>query len=99
MTVQKISDITSGNLAEYIRLPDPTVDDYTTLNTLLDVAVAYMEQYTGRTSEELDEFNDCVIAAFILVQDMWDNRTMYVDNTNVNKVVESILGLHQVNLL
>lgn len=99
MTVQKISDITSGNLAEYIRIPDPTVDDYTTLNTLLDVAVTYMEQYTGRTSEELDEFNDCVIVAFILVQDMWDNRTMYVDNTNVNKVVASILGLHQVNLL
>jgi hypothetical protein len=24
---------------------------------------------------------------------------MYVDNTNLNKVVETILGMHQINLL
>jgi len=35
----------------------------------------------------------------VLVQDMWDNRTLYVDKSNVNKVVDSILGLHAVNLL
>lgn len=99
MTVSKISDITSGNLAEYLRLPDPDVNDYTTLNTMLDVAVGYMKAYTGRTDEELDELNDMVIVAFVLVQDMWDNRTMYVDGSNVNKVVDTILGMHQVNLL
>lgn len=99
MTVSKISDITSGNLAEYLHLPDPDVNDYTTLNTMLDVAVAYMTSYTGRSEEELDELNDMVIVAFVLVQDMWDNRTMYVDGANVNKVVDTILGMHQVNLL
>lgn len=99
MTISKISDITAADLAEFIHLPDPTVDDYTTLNTMLDVAVAYMEQYTGHTSEELDEYQDCVIVAMVLVQDMWDNRSMYVDTTNTNKVVESILNLHQANLL
>lgn len=99
MYVQKISEITSQNMAEYLRLPDPTIDDLNTLNTLMDVAIDYMAKYTGRTAEELDEFNDMVIVALILVQDMWDNRTMYVENTNMNRTVESILNLHVVNLL
>ena len=99
MYVQKISEITSQNMAEYLRLPDPTVDDLNTLNTLMDVAIDYIAKYTGRTAKELDEFNDIVIVGLILVQDMWDNRTMYVDNSNMNKTVESILNLHVVNLL
>lgn len=99
MYVQKISEITSRNMAEYLRLPDPSVDDLNTLNTLMEVAIDYIAKYTGRTKEELDEYNDMVIVGLALVQDMWDNRTMYVDNSNVNKVVESILNLYVVNLL
>lgn len=99
MTLTKLSSITSANMAEFIRLPDPTVDDYNTLNSFMEIACAYIEQFTGRTIEELDELQDVMIAALILVQDMWDNRTMYVDSTNSNKVVDSILGMHQVNLL
>jgi len=55
--------------------------------------------YTGRTLEELDELQDVIIVILILVQDMYDNRTLYVDSTNINHVVESILDLHSVNLL
>ena len=99
MTLTKLSEITSAQMAEFIRLPDPTVDDYNTLNSFMNIAIAYIEQYTGRTEAELDDLQDVMIAALILVQDMWDNRTMYVDSTNVNKVVDSILNLHQVNLL
>ena len=99
MYVQKVSEITSGNMAEYLRLTDPTVDDLNTLNTLMDVAIDYISSYTGKTKEELDELNDMVIVALVLVQDMWDNRALYVDTSNTNKVVESILGLHSGNLL
>lgn len=99
MTLTKLSEITSAQMAEFIRLPDPTVDDFNTLNSFMSIAIAYIEQYTGKTAEELDELQDVMIAALILVQDMWDNRTMYVDSTNSNKVVDSILNLHQVNLL
>lgn len=99
MNVSKISDITPQDLADFIRLSDPVESDLQTLGTLLGVAKTYIEQYTGRNLIELDTLNDVVIVAFILVQDMWDNRTMYVDNTNVNRTVESILNLHVVNLL
>ena len=44
-------------------------------------------------------YDDLVIAVYVLVQDMFDNRTLYVDKTNMNKVVEAILGMHKVNLL
>lgn len=98
--ITKISDITYQDLADYLRICDTlTADDINTLNTLLMVAKVYVGEYTGRTIQELDDYKDIIIVILILVQDMWDNRTLYVDNNNANKVVESILNLHQVNLL
>ena len=40
-----------------------------------------------------------VIAVFVLVQDMYDNGTYYVDKGQPNKTVESILNMHAVNLM
>lgn len=98
-TISKVSEIQVTDLAEYLRLDELTEDETNSLNNMLQVAKSYIMQYTGRTAEEIDTFNDIVIVVFVLVQDMWDNRTLYVDKSNVNKVVESILGLHSVNLL
>lgn len=97
--ITKVSDITAQDLADYIRLYDTTEDDIQTLNNLLNVATTFIVNYTGRTQEQLDDYQDFVIVVMILVQDMWDNRTLYVDKTNLNKVVETILGMHSVNLL
>ena len=51
------------------------------------------------TLEEIDKHEDFVIAVYVLVQDMYDNRSYYVDKNNLNKVVETILGMHAVNLI
>ena len=99
MNIQKISDITAIDLAWYLRLTEADAEDLSTLNTLLNVAKSYIKSYTGQDDEGIDKSADYVIACFVLVQDMWDNRTLYVDNDNVNKVVESILNLHSINLL
>lgn len=98
-SIQKVSDITYADVAEYLRLTELTQDDISTLNNLIGIATAYVEQYTGREIVDLDDYQDIVIVVLILCQDMWDNRAYYVDSGNVNKVVESILSLHQVNLL
>ena len=95
--ITKVSDITNTDLAEYLRLDEVSEDDLAMLNVMLGVAKQFIISYTGRT--DLDEFQDFVIAVFVLVQDMWDNRTMYVDKLNLNKVVQTILGMHAVNLL
>ena len=98
--ISKVSDITAADLAEYIRIPEVTPSDTTFLNTLLQVAIDYILNYTGiADAATLDNYADMVIVVFVLCQDMYDTRTMYVNSNNVNKVVETILGMHQINLL
>lgn len=97
--VSSVSLLTVSDVADYLRLVEVTQADEGTLTTLLNVAKSFVCQYTGRTPAEVDTFEDFVIVVLILVQDMWDNRTLYVDSGNLNKTVESILGLHSVNLL
>lgn len=97
--ITKISEITYQDVAEYIRLSEVTQDDQNTLTNLINISIDYISKYTGVKKENLDNYNDMVIVVFVLCQDMWDNRTMYVDNTNLNKVVETILGMHCINLL
>ena len=97
--ISAVSQITAQDVADYLRICEVTTDDLNTLNTLLTVAKAYIVQYTGQTLENLDTLQDIIIVVLILCQDMWDNRALYVDSSNANKVVESILGLHSVNLL
>lgn len=97
--LQKISDISVEDLADYLRIDELTADESATLETMLEAAKAYIMHYTGRTLEELDNYADIVIVALVLIEDMYDNRTMYVDSGNVNTVVQSILGMHSVNLL
>lgn len=97
--ISKVSQITTNDLADYMRLIEVDQNDQNTLNTLLTVSKSFIMQYTGRTEAELDDYQDFVIAVFVLVQDMWDNRTLYVDKGSVSMVVQSILDLHSVNLL
>lgn len=97
--IEKVSDITYQDVAEYLRLYEINNGDINTLNNLINIAKTFASNYTGRTVEELDNYKDFIIVVFVLCQDMWDNRTMYVDSTNLNNVVQAILGLHSVNLL
>ncbi len=95
--IRKVSDIKVEDIADYLRIDELTEGDEQMLKNLLEIAKTYIESYTGQT--ELDNYQDFVIVALVLVQDMYDNRTMYVDSTNLNTVVETILGMHSVNLL
>ena len=97
--INKVSDITSSDVAEYIRLDEVTASETNILNSMIGISKAFIQNYTGRTEAELDNYQDFVIVVLVLCQDMWDTRALYVDKTNLNKVVESILGMHSVNLL
>ena len=99
MIVTKLSEISVDSIADYLRIAEVTEKDREFLATLNGVAKDYIMQYTGIPEDELDNYNDLVIAAYVLIQDMYDTRTMYVESDNVNKVVDTILGMHQRNLL
>lgn len=87
----KMSEITVADVAEYLRL-----DEYTEsfIQTLLDTAKSFVLDYTSLTAEEADTKDNLWIAIMVLCQDMNDNRSMYVDKNNVNKVVDAVLGMH-----
>ena len=98
--VSKVSEITIEDIANYIR-----VDDYdnSEIETYLNIAKSYISSYTGISvsgeGETLDDYADFVIVVYILCQDMHDNRTMYVESGNINKVVQTILDMHTRNNL
>ena len=92
----KVSEIETENVAEYLRLDE--YDEYQ-LSAILDSAKAFIRSYTGLTDDEINTHDDFYIVVMILCQDMYDNRCMYVDKNNINKVVETILCMHCVNLL
>lgn len=100
--VSKVSEITIQDVAEYIKL-----DDYeeSVIKTYLNIAKNYISNYTGipveiddeeedEEAETLDSYADFVIVVYILCQDMYDNRCMYVNSGNINKVVQTILDMH-----
>ena len=97
--ISQVSDITYQDVADYLRLPEVTESDQNLLNTLIGIAKAFILKYTGIEQDSIDNYQDFVIVVFVLCQDMWDNRTLYVDKDNLNFVVEAILGMHSVNLL
>lgn len=97
--INKISDITYSDIADYVRLSEISEDEQNYLTTLINISKDYILNFTGIDENDLDNYKDLIIVVFVLCQDMYDNRTMYVDNSNLNKVVETILGMHQRNLL
>lgn len=97
---KKVSEITTKEIADYIRLDDYEESD---IETYLNIAKNYISNYTGipeqGEGESLDSYLDFVIVVYILCQDMYDNRTMYVDSGNINKTVQTILDMHTRNNL
>lgn len=74
-------------------------EDITLLDAMKTAAVQYVISQTGLTEKELDDHEDITIAVLTLISDMWDNRSMTIQRNNVNIVVDTILGMHRMNLV
>lgn len=97
--IEKVSKVTSADLAEFLRGGEVAHSEDGFLKTIIGAATAYMSKYTGLTTAQLDGSQDFVFVLLVLCQDMYDNRALYVDSANVNPAVQSILDMHSVNLL
>lgn len=102
----KVSEITAKDIANYLRLSEVSKEDEKNIELFLNIAKNYIENYTGIPeksenieAETLDSYSDFVIAVYVLCQDMYDNRVMYVDSKNINKTVQTILDMHTRNNL
>ena len=90
--ITKVSEITTTDIADFIRLGEVSDAEEKQLQTFLTVAKNYVANYTAL--DDLDEYADLVIAVYVLCQDMYDNRSLYIDKNNPNKVVQTILDMH-----
>ncbi|WP_298126429.1 head-tail connector protein [uncultured Clostridium sp.] len=93
----KISEVTITDLKEYANI-DHDYDDKIFSNILLS-SKAYIKSYTGLNQEQIDEKEELTIALMILCNEMYENRIYTVENDKVNKIVNSILDMHSINLL
>ena len=90
--ISKVSEITINDIADFIRLDEVGDAEEKQLSTFLTVAKDYIKNYTGL--DDLDEYADIVHVVYILCQDMYDNRGMYIEKGEPNKVVQTILDMH-----
>ena len=102
----KVSEITVNDIANYLRLSEISEEDKKNIELFLNIAKNYIENYTGipqksenAEDETLDTYSDFVIVVYVLCQDMYDNRTMYVDGKNINNTIKTILDMHTRNNL
>lgn len=100
----KISEITSKDVAIYIHLDEASDETLSLIDIIIQSVKVYMSEYTGipleaENGESLDDYEDMWAAAMVLCQDMYDNRALYVEKSNVNFLVSSILDMHCKNLL
>ena len=95
----KVSDMTVNDIVEYCRIEEPSEDDLRFISQAMEAAKAYIRSYTGLDNDRIDLHEDFIIVVYILVQDMYDNRSLYTESKSLNNTVETILGMHSVNLL
>lgn len=93
----KISEVSITDLKEYANV-DHSLDDVL-FQIILQATTSYIKNYTGLTLEQMDNKEDLTMALIILSNEMYDNRVYAVENDKVNKIVNSILDMHSVNLL
>lgn len=97
----KVSEITRSEICSQLRIEEeylqPEEAEY--IEHLKKAAVEYVKGYTGLTAEEIEKHEDITIAVLVLISDMYDNRQMYIDKGNTNRVIETILGMYCTNLL
>ncbi|HBJ01674.1 MAG TPA: phage gp6-like head-tail connector protein, partial [Lysinibacillus sp.] len=70
-----------------------------TFTLFLSAVKPFIKGYTGLSDEQMDTKEDISIAVFVLANEMYENRIFPVKDNNVNKVVQSILDMHSINLL
>lgn len=95
----KVSEVSPEFMVNYMRIDEPSEHDMALITAEIAAGIQFISSYSGIGINALDEYVDFAIVLMVLVQDMYDTRTLYIEKSNLNKVVESILGRYSVNLI
>lgn len=92
----KISLLTNEIIIKYCNAYEEDID---LLTLFKDSAISYIKGQTGLDNIQLDDYEDMTLAVLTLISDMYDNRSIQVDKSNINQIIDSILFMHSTNLL
>jgi hypothetical protein len=93
----RIRNITIDDVKNYLHVYHS--EDDKLIEAILVASKAFVRNYTGLSTEQLDISEDLSMAVFILSAELYDNRVYTVENTNINPAIQAILNMHSVNLL
>ncbi len=95
----RLSELTVDSILSYVRADD-TAENRTYIDGIvLPASKRFVASYTGRSLEELDEYEDITIAVLCICADMFDVRAYTMTGIQVNPTVVQILGAHCTNFL
>ena len=96
----KLSEINVPFVKEYLRQDGD--EDNRLIGAILEGVKDYIVKYTGQSLDQLEESEDLTIAVLVLVAELYDNRTISVNeriNLRINSMLESLIGRYSVNLI
>lgn len=94
----KVSEVKVSDIVNYLKLNEGEYQE-SDIKMLIDTSKAFIRSYTGLNDTSIDDHDDITIVLYVLCQDMHDNRSMYVDKNNINRLVKTILNMHRTNFL
>lgn len=92
----RVSQITEQEAIRFAKLEG---SDISFVKPFLSAAKRYVRSYTGLTDEEMDQYDELSIAVLVMFTDMYDNRSMTVEQAAENRTAKAILELHGRNLV
>ncbi len=93
----KISEVSLNLIKDHCGVSGNDSDEL--LGIYRDAAAKQISDYTGLSSEEMDEFPDLVYPLLAIIGDMFNSRAMTVDNDKLNPMAVQIMNLHCRNFL
>lgn len=92
-----LSQLTANDLANYLKLEQD--DDAALLAGILAAAQSAVLNYTGVPADEADALPELALATLVVGADLYEHRTMQVDDNNINLTARSLMDLHRSNLI
>ena len=92
----KVSEITISTVKEFLGISD---GEENSLAVVLSSAIVTAKNYTGLTTDEMDEYEDITIAVVGICNDYYNGNRPEKDGTGMNEMSKNILAMYSKNYL
>ncbi|MDU1854022.1 MAG: head-tail connector protein [Clostridium baratii] len=86
-------------IIDFLKLDEEDVEEIALVQVLIESAKDYVKTYTGRTYEEIDNSKSMLFCLAVIVEGMYHNRSMIVEEDTLNPIAKSILDLNADKLI